>query len=103
METKSINQLLGASGILFSACYSIFLYNRFSYGNISPYLPHLKDLNRREFFLLVTLLLPMVIFGILPNILLDSLHLSTTALISEFPPLITDPLTLNLNLKDPLT
>ena len=87
--------VLGASGILFSACYSIFLYNRISYGNISPYLPPLKDLNRREYFLLVTLLLPIVIFGILPNILLDSLHMSTTALIYEFPPVITDPLNLN--------
>ena len=85
METKSINQLLGASGFFFSACYSIFLYNRISYGNISPYLPPLKDLNRREYFLLVTLLLPIVIFGILPNNLLDSLHMSTTALIYEFP------------------
>ena len=73
--------VLGASGIFFSACYSIFLYNRISYGNISPYLPPLKDLNRREYFLLVTLLLPIVILGILPNILLDSLHMSTTALI----------------------
>jgi hypothetical protein len=55
--------VLGASGIFFSACYSIFLYNRISYGNISPYLPPLKDLNRREYFLLVTLLLPIIILG----------------------------------------
>jgi NADH:ubiquinone oxidoreductase subunit 4 (subunit M) len=63
-----------------------------------PYLPTLKDLNRREYFLLVTLLLPIVIFGILPNILLDSLHMSTIALILDFPPphLMTDSLTLNL-------
>jgi NADH-ubiquinone oxidoreductase chain 4 len=87
--------VLGATGILISACYSIFLYNRISYGNISPYLPPFKDLNRREYFLLVTLLLPIVILGILPNILLDSLHMSTTALFYEFPSVITDPLTLN--------
>lgn len=75
--------VLGASGILLSACYSIFLYNRISYGNISPYLPPLKDLNRREYFLLISLLLPIVIFGILPNILLDSLHMSVTSLIYD--------------------
>jgi NADH-ubiquinone oxidoreductase chain 4 len=72
---------LGATGIVLSACYSIFLYNRLSYGNLSPYLPPLKDINRREFILLITLLIPTVIFGILPNILLDSLHTSISALL----------------------
>jgi len=77
--------VLGASGILLSASYSIFLYNRISYGNISPYLPPLKDINRREYFLLISLLIPIVIFGILPNILLDSLHMSVTSLIYDIP------------------
>jgi proton-translocating NADH-quinone oxidoreductase chain M len=84
-QQNPIIAILGASGILLSACYSIFLYNRISYGNISPYLPPLKDLNRREYFLLISLLLPIVIFGILPNILLDSLHMSVTSLIYEIP------------------
>jgi len=84
-QQNPIIAVLGASGILLSACYSIFLYNRISYGNISPYLPPLKDLNRREYFLLISLLLPIVIFGILPNILLDSLHMSVTSLIYEIP------------------
>ena len=72
---------LGATGIVLSACYSIFLYNRLSYGNVSPYLPPFKDINRREFILLITLLIPTVLFGILPNILLDSLHTSVSALL----------------------
>jgi proton-translocating NADH-quinone oxidoreductase chain M len=87
-QQNPIIAVLGASGILLSACYSIFLYNRISYGNISPYLPPLKDLNRREYFLLITLLLPIVIFGILPNILLDSLHMSVTSLIYESPSIL---------------
>ena len=84
-QQNPIIAVLGASGILLSACYSIFLYNRISYGNISPYLPPLKDINRREYFLLISLLIPIVIFGILPNILLDSLHMSVTSLIYEIP------------------
>ena len=82
-QKNPIITVLGASGFLFSACY--FLYNRISYGNISPYLPPLKDINRREYFLLISLLLPIVIFGILPNILLDSLHMSVTSLIYDIP------------------
>ena len=76
---------LGATGIVLSACYSIFLYNRVSYGNYSPYLPPLKDINRREFYLLISLLIPTVIFGIYPNILLDSLHTSVSALLFQLP------------------
>jgi NADH-ubiquinone oxidoreductase chain 4 len=84
-QQNPIITILGASGILLSACYSIFLYNRISYGNISPYLPPLKDINRREYYLLISLLIPIVIFGILPNILLDSLHMSVTSLIYTIP------------------
>lgn len=74
---------IGASGIVLSACYSIFLFNRLAYGNLST-LP-LKDINRREFFLLLSLLIPTVIFGIFPNILLDSLHTSISALLFNDP------------------
>ena len=76
---------LGATGIVLSACYSIFLYNRVSYGNYSPYLPPLKDINRREFYLLISLLIPTVIFGIFPNIILESLHTSVSSLLFQFP------------------
>ena len=72
---------LGASGIVLSACYSLFLYNRLSYGSYSPHLPVLKDINRREFYLLISLLLPTIIFGIFPNILLSPLHTSISALL----------------------
>jgi len=84
-QKNQLITVLGASGIFFSAAYSIFLYNRISYGDLSPYLSPLTDLKRREYFLLVTLLLPIFIFGILPNIVLDSLHMSTTALMYELP------------------
>src|SRR6266567_3711067 len=80
-EQNPIIASLAATSILLSACYSIFLYNRLSYGNLSPYLPPLKDINRREFILLITLLLPTVIFGIIPNIILSSLHMSVSSLL----------------------
>ena len=80
-ESSSIVAILGATGIALSACYSIYLYNRISYGSYSPYLSPLKDINRREFILLLTLLLPTIIFGIFPNIILDSLHASLSTLL----------------------
>ena len=73
--------IIGATGIFFSACYSIYLFNRISYGSYSPHLKPLKDLNRREFILLLTLLVPTIILGIYPNVVLDALHSSVTSLL----------------------
>jgi NADH-ubiquinone oxidoreductase chain 4 len=80
-QRNPITAILGAIGIVLSACYSVFLYNRLSYGNFSPLLPPLKDINRREFYLLLTLLIPTIILGILSNFILDSLHVSVSALL----------------------
>jgi NADH-ubiquinone oxidoreductase chain 4 len=80
-ERNPIVASLGASGIVLSACYSIFLYNRIAYGSYSPHLPILKDLNRREFYLLISLLIPTILLGIFPNIILESLHISITNLL----------------------
>ena len=80
-ERNPIIAVLGASGIVLSAIYSIFLYNRISYGSYSPLLKPLKDISRREFMLLFSLLIPTVIFGILPNIILESLHFSVSTLL----------------------
>nr|QXM15406.1 NADH dehydrogenase subunit 4 [Leucoagaricus naucinus] len=81
-QQNPIIACLGATGIVLSACYSMFLYNRLSYGNLSPSLPPIaKDINRREYYLLISLLIPTVVFGILPNVILTSLHTSTSALL----------------------
>lgn len=57
-DRSPVVAIIGATGIVFSAAYSIFLYNRLSYGSYSPYLKPLKDINRREFMLLISLLIP---------------------------------------------
>ena len=83
-QQNPIIAILGATGIVLSACYSLFLYNRLSYGSYSPHLPILKDINRREYSLLISLLIPTIIFGIFPNVLLNPLHISTSALLYTF-------------------
>nr|YP_009710622.1 NADH dehydrogenase subunit 4 [Amanita brunnescens]QFZ98571.1 NADH dehydrogenase subunit 4 [Amanita brunnescens] len=80
-QQNPIIAALGATGIVLSACYSLFLYNRLSYGNLSPLLTPLKDLNRREYYLLISLIIPTLAFGILPNVLLDSIHTSVSTLL----------------------
>lgn len=85
-QVNPIVAALGGIGIVLSACYSIFLYNRISYGAYSPHLKPLQDISRREFVLLISLLLPTVLLGIYPNIILDTLHTSTTQLLYTITP-----------------
>ena len=80
-ERSPLISALGATGIVLSAIYSIYLYNRISYGIYSPHLKPIKDISRREFILLITLLLPTVLLGIFPNIILEGLHFSISSLL----------------------
>ena len=80
-QKSPIIGVLGATGIVFSACYSIFLFNRIAFGSYSQYLAKAKDVSRREFVLLFTLLLPAFVLGIFPNIILNDLHVAVTNLL----------------------
>jgi len=84
-ERSPIIAALGSSGIILSACYSIYLYNRISYGNYSPHIPIIKDISRREFYLLISILIPTIALGIFPNIILDTLHVSISGLLYNIP------------------
>lgn len=84
-QKSPIIGLLGASGIVLSACYSIFLFNRISFGAYSQYLSYTTDISRREFMVMFPLLLVAVIFGIMPNIILNDLHVVVTDLLYTTP------------------
>ena len=84
-ERNPVIAALGATGIVFSAIYSIYLYNRLSYGVYSPHLKPLQDVTRREFNVLIALLIPTFVLGVFPNIILDSLHLSVSTLLYIIP------------------
>ena len=43
-----------------------------------------KDITRREFMLLMPLLIGVVLLGIYPNVILDTLHVSVTTLLYNF-------------------
>ena len=67
--------------ILISASYSLWLYNRVSFGTLSPFLAHFNDLSRLEFFVFSSLALPTILLGIQPNLLLELIHFNSLALI----------------------
>jgi NADH-ubiquinone oxidoreductase chain 4 len=77
--------LLGASSIVLSACYSIFLFNRLAFGAYSQYLSYTTDISRREYMVMLPLLLVTLIFGIMPNIIFTDLHVAVTELLYATP------------------
>ena len=82
--------LLGAfasSSIVFSAAYTIYMFNRIAFGGkYSKFFNvNIPDLNKREFFILLILVLLTVIFGIYPSPILDGLHYSVSTLIYYAP------------------
>lgn len=84
-QENPIMTSIGASGMVLAAAYSVWLYNKICFGSNSAYLSNMFDLNRREFILLLTLLTIIIILGVYPNIVLDSLHLSVSNLIINSP------------------
>ena len=82
-ERLPILGLFASSSIIFSAAYTMFMFNRITFGgSFSKYFKvSIPDLNKREFFVLLILVLSTVILGIYPSIILDGLHYSVSCLI----------------------
>lgn len=59
--------------------------NRMSFGAASRYMSTMPDINRREFFVLLPLIIVSFILGIYPNVVLDSLHLGISSLLINSP------------------
>ncbi len=74
---------LASSSIIFSAAYTIYMFNRIAFGGSfsKDFRKNISDVNKREFYILLSLVLFTVILGIYPSPLLDGLHYSTSSLI----------------------
>lgn len=75
--------IFASSSIVFSAGYTIYMYNRIAFGGkYSKFFDvNIPDLNKREFFILILLVLLTIILGIYPTPILDGLHYSVSNLI----------------------
>jgi len=86
-ERLPILGALAASSIVFSAAYTMFMFNRIAFGGIlSKHIAaNIPDVNRREFYILAILVFFTVLFGIYPAPILDGLHYSVSTLIYNSP------------------
>src|SRR6201989_2678980 len=82
-ERLPILGVLASSSIVFSAAYTIYMFNRIAFGGSYSrhFLQNIPDLNKREFYILLTLVIFTIVLGIYPAPILDGLHFSTSSLI----------------------
>src|SRR6201995_1395672 len=75
--------VFASSSIVFSAAYTIYMFNRIAFGgSFSKFFEaNISDVNKREFFILLTLVIFTVVLGIYPAPVLDGLHYSVLSLI----------------------
>lgn len=75
--------IFASSSIIFSAAYTIFMFNRIAFGgSYSKYFEkNIPDVNKRELYMLLTLVIFTVLLGIYPVPILDGLHYSVSCLI----------------------
>ena len=75
--------VFASSSIVFSAAYTIYMFNRIAFGGSFSkfFVANINDVNKREFFILFTLVLFTVILGIYTAPILDGLHYSVSLLI----------------------
>lgn len=85
-ERLPVLGVLASSSIVFSAAYTIYMFNRIAFGGSFTkfFEENISDLTKREFFLLFILVGFTVILGIYPSIILDGLHYSVTSLIYKY-------------------
>ena len=78
---------IGALSIILSAVYSIFMYNRVTSGSISPYIHTIPDIFRKEYYILIPLILLTIILGIYPSFISGDIEfgLSNFLLMTSFP------------------
>ncbi len=76
--------VLAATGMVLGGGYSLWLFNRIAYGNLKVQaLKAFSDINRREFFVQLPLILGTLLMGIYPEIFLDPIHVSVANLLEH--------------------
>jgi NADH-quinone oxidoreductase subunit M len=68
---------LAATTLIFGAAYTLWMVKRVFYGDIAnTHVAELKDINRREFLILIVLAAMVIGFGVYPKLITDFTHVS---------------------------
>nr|WGH72471.1 NADH dehydrogenase subunit 4 [Corymbophyton bruuni] len=70
-STSTSLGILTSTSMVIAAAYSLYLYNRICFGQLSPYLIFSRDINRREFNGQLPLIVIIVLLGVVPYPLIE--------------------------------
>jgi NADH-quinone oxidoreductase subunit M len=80
-KTNILSSIIGALGVILCGAYSLWLYNRIIFGNLkTTSITMFKDINSREFIILLPLLILVLFMGIYPSFFSEYIHLSVCSL-----------------------
>jgi proton-translocating NADH-quinone oxidoreductase chain M len=83
-QSNTIVTFLASTGMVTGAGYSLWLCNRILFGSLSSqYIVQYIDINRREFAVLLPLLICTLWMGVYPELFLEPMHLSISNLLQK--------------------
>lgn len=83
-NTNTTVTFIGATGMILGGCYSLWLFNRITYGNLKiQYISFFIDINKREFLIFLPLIFGTLSMGLYPKIFLTPIHMSTNLLLEH--------------------
>lgn len=81
-KTNTSATFISATSMIIGGCYSLWLFNRISYGNLKiQYLKDYIDINKREMFIFLPLIFGTLLIGLYPEFFLNSMHMSVNMLV----------------------
>lgn len=81
-KTNTSVTFISATSMIIGGCYSLWLFNRISYGNLKiQYLKDYIDINKREMFIFLPLIFGTMLIGLYPEFFLNSMHMSVNMLV----------------------
>lgn len=84
-QRSSVVLLLSTAGIVLSAAFSVFLFNRVAFGTLkTKYSKEFTDITRREFSILVILAIPSLLLGVCSNVVLEFTHYAIADIVLYF-------------------
>jgi len=93
---------VGATSIILSAVYSIFMFNRVTSGSVSSFVHTVPDIFRKEFYIVLPLLILTIILGIYPYFITSDIEFGLSNLLLFYASFVVfDNIQLKINLNEP--
>jgi len=87
--TQPVAAVIATVGMILAALYILLMYQRTMHGPLNPALPKMRDLSRRETFVIAPMVVLIIALGFYPKPVLDVINPAVKATLSDVG--VTDP------------